>query len=70
MSHFDHTERSPGAALKVVRPKPYRLSAEQREGLCNAVEAAINGGWDELRIYWPGGEIASAPMRVGKRCVA
>lgn len=70
MSQFSHTDRSQGTALKVVRPKPFRLSQAQRDSLCSAVEAAINGGWDELRIYWPGGEIASAPMRVGKRCVA
>lgn len=50
-----------------TKQRAIRLSAEDRDRVINAIEHAINGGWDELRVYWPDGEVHSAPIRIGKR---
>ena len=52
--------------------RPRRLTPAEREIVVNAIESAINGGRDEIRIYWEDDakRIHVAPVTLGERILA
>jgi len=56
--------------LNVEGRTPRKLTAQEREHICSQVEAALNGGWDELRVYPHSGRIWTTPIKTGRRLAA
>jgi hypothetical protein len=44
-----------------------RLTPEEKEHICNATEAAINSGWDEVRIWPHNDRIWTMPLKRGRK---
>ena len=49
-----------------MRARVRRLTREERERICNAVEAAVNGGWGLHIFTHDSGTICSKPVQEGK----
>lgn len=50
-----------------MRARVRRLTREEAARVIAAVEAALNGGWDEVRVYPDEGEICTMALKRGPK---